>query len=104
MPHIAEVTTSWQASLSNEGNELVWPFFAMAGFYKRQGAYEQAKLWYADCLEATQNRFVGDHPDVSATLNNLAELYRSQGRYEEAEPLYAQALELLRKLLGGDHA
>ena len=33
-----------------------------------------------------------DHPDVAASLNNLAELYRAQGRYADAEPLYRRSL------------
>lgn len=35
-----------------------------------------------------------DHPDVAATLNNLAFLYYSQAQYGKAEPLYKQALEM----------
>jgi tetratricopeptide (TPR) repeat protein len=34
-----------------------------------------------------------DHPDVAASLNNLALLYRVQGNYGDAEPLYQRASE-----------
>ena len=38
-----------------------------------------------------------DHPDVAASLNNLAELYRAQGKYADAEPLYQRALVIRAK-------
>ncbi|MEM8504409.1 MAG: tetratricopeptide repeat protein [Cyanobacteria bacterium P01_D01_bin.1] len=103
MSHIAEAATQWQDWLSDDENELSWPFVAMARFYAGQGAYADAEPWYEKCLAATQKRFGEDHPQVATSLNNLAGLYESQGRYEQAEPLYSQALDLRRKLLGEDH-
>ena len=50
-----------------------------------------------------QRLFVGDHPDVASSLNNLAALYQFQGRYAEALPLYQQALEMTKRLFVGDH-
>ncbi|MEH2111484.1 tetratricopeptide repeat protein, partial [Nostoc sp.] len=44
-----------------------------------------------------------EHPDVAASLNNLALLYNSQGRYSEAETLYIQALDLCERQLGRNH-
>jgi len=44
-----------------------------------------------------------DHPNLPASLNNLAELYREQGKYSEAEPLYRRALAILEKTLGPEH-
>ncbi len=44
-----------------------------------------------------------DHPDVAASLNNLAELYRAQGKYAEAEPHYQRALVIREKALGPEH-
>jgi Tfp pilus assembly protein PilF len=44
-----------------------------------------------------------DHPDVAASLNNLALLYDHQGRYDQAEPLYVRALALRERVLGPDH-
>jgi len=51
----------------------------------------------------TKRLFVGDHPNVATSLNNLAALYQSQGRYAEAQPLYQQALEMTKRLFVGDH-
>ena len=44
-----------------------------------------------------------EHPDVAASLNNLAVLYESQGRYAEAEPLYKKSLAIVEKALGPEH-
>ncbi|KAM3102462.1 tetratricopeptide repeat protein, partial [Phormidesmis sp. 146-12] len=89
--HIQEVaehhTTEW------EGDDLTWPFIALARFYEGQGLYRQAEEWYAECLSVTESRFAGDHPAVALSLNNLAGLYYAQGRLTEAEPLYGRSLE-----------
>ena len=43
------------------------------------------------------------HPDVAASLNNLAILYHTQGDYAEAEPLYRRSLAIQEKALGSEH-
>lgn len=44
-----------------------------------------------------------NHPNIAASLNNLAELYREQGKYEAAEPLLLQAIEIFKQSLGEEH-
>ncbi len=44
-----------------------------------------------------------DHPDVAASLSNLADLYFNQGEYAQAEPLYQRALAILEKAVGQEH-
>jgi tetratricopeptide (TPR) repeat protein len=39
-----------------------------------------------------------EHPDVAASLNNLAVLLDTQGKYDEVEPLYQQSLAIRRKV------
>jgi CHAT domain-containing protein len=47
---------------------------------------------------------LGDHhPDVAASLNNLAALYESQGRDEKVELLLLQSLGVMKSLLGDRH-
>ncbi|MEH2381666.1 MAG: tetratricopeptide repeat protein, partial [Nostoc sp.] len=99
--HIAEVATHLSDYLSNE--DLIWPFTRLGWFYKGQGLYQQAEPWYKLCVEVAKNRLGLEHPNVAATLNNLAGLYKSTGRYSEAEPLYLQALELTKRLQGDNH-
>jgi CHAT domain-containing protein/tetratricopeptide (TPR) repeat protein len=44
-----------------------------------------------------------DHPDIAASLEDLALLHRRKGEYARAEPLYQRALALREKALGPDH-
>ena len=101
IPHLAEAANIYQKWLSDE--DLIWPFTGLGCFYRGQGAYEQALPWYELCVSVTRKRLSEEHPDVAASLNNLALLYESQGRYTEAEPLLQQVLELRKRLLGQEH-
>jgi len=101
IPHIAEVANHLIQYVSDD--DLLCPFEGNATFYNAQGLYNQALPWLKQSLEVTKKRFAEEHPNVAASLNNLALLYASQGRYSEAEPLYIQALALRRQLLGEEH-
>ncbi|WP_442940850.1 tetratricopeptide repeat protein [Nostoc sp.] len=101
IPHVAEVANHLIQYVSDD--DLLWPFEGNTTFYNAQGLYNQALPWLKQCLEVTKKRFAEEHPDIAASLNNLAELYVFQGRYSEAEPLYIQALALRRQLLGEEH-
>ena len=59
-----------------------------------QGRYDEAEPLYKRALAITEKALGPDHPDVAATLNNLAFLYEAQGKYDEAEPLYKRALAI----------
>ena len=101
IPHLEEVAQNLTDALRDE--DLLWLCDRLGRFYKSQGLYTLAELWYVQCLSIAQVRLGNDHPDVAATLNNLAGLYEAQGRYSEAEPLYVQALEQRKHLVGDDH-
>ncbi len=101
IPHLAEVAIHLSQYLSDE--DLIWPFRGLGWFYYGQGLYQQAEPWYKLCKDIAENRLGLKHPDVAASLNNLALLYDSTGRYSEAEPLYQQALELRKRSLGDNH-
>ncbi|MFN6565614.1 tetratricopeptide repeat protein [Dendronalium sp. ChiSLP03b] len=101
IPHLAEVARNLIQYVSDDN--LPWPFVGNARFYDGQGLYDKAAPWFKQCLEITKKRLGEEHPNVAASLNNLALLYYSQGRYSEAEPLYLQALELMQRLLGEEH-
>jgi tetratricopeptide (TPR) repeat protein len=101
IPHLEEVATNLTDALRDE--DLLWLFDRLGRFYKSQGLYALAEPWFLQCLSLAKARFGHDHPDVAATLNNLAGLYDAQGRYSEAEILYLQALKVRRRLLGDNH-
>ncbi|MEM8719517.1 MAG: tetratricopeptide repeat protein [Cyanobacteria bacterium P01_G01_bin.39] len=69
-----------------------------------QGKFYQAIPLAQKALEIRKKILGAEHPDVAASLNNLAELYLNQGEYDKAEPFYLQALELRKKLFGNNHA
>ena len=100
-PHVAEAATAWVSKLEDE--DLMWPFVGLGRFYKGQGLYDQAEIYYKRCLTITQERFGSKHPYSVASLNNLATIYNAQGRYDEAEPYFRKALEMNQELFGIAH-
>ncbi len=51
-----------------------------------------------------KKELLGDcHPEISTSLNNLAQLYADMGQYEKALPLQQQALKVYEKTLGDEH-
>ena len=71
--------------------------------YLHLAVFEEARMLLEEAV-STQRRFLGaGHPDLAATLSDLALLTRLQGRYEEAEPLYRRALGIRLKRLGPTH-
>ena len=101
IPHLTEVVQNLIDAVQDEN--LTWVFTSLGNFYQGQGLYTLAAPWYEKCLLTVQTRLGEAHPDVAASLNNLAGLYNSQGRYNQAEPLFLQALELSKRLLGDAH-
>ena len=100
--HIAEAATSQQDWFTDD--DLIVPFVGLGRFYEGQGLYNQAEPWRKDCLYVTVQRLGENHPDVAASLNNLAALYSEQGHYDQAEPLLLQALALWKRLVGENHS
>src|SRR3984893_8260093 len=68
-----------------------------------KGRYAEAEPLYKRSLAIREKALGPDHPDVAASLNNLALLYDQQGRHVDAEPLYKKALAIWEKALGPDH-
>ena len=66
------------------------------------GKYSEALPMALRALEIRANALDPDHPDVAASLNNLAELHRAMGDYTKAEPLYQRALRIDEKVFGPD--
>jgi tetratricopeptide (TPR) repeat protein len=95
---VAEQLNQWL-----EDEDLYWPFIGLGRFYQGQGLYNEAFLYFEQCLKLTEQRLGADHPDVATGLNNLGASYYMQGRYAEAEPLYLRSLSIREKQLGADH-
>ena len=94
---MAEHLSDW---LTEENEELIWPFIALGRVYEGQSQFTQSEKYYRLCVETTQNRLEERHPDTATSYNNLALLYESMGRCEEALPLYQLALAICSDVLG----
>jgi tetratricopeptide (TPR) repeat protein len=73
------------------------------GYLQLIAQYAAAEPLYLRALEIYEKALGPEHPQVAATLNNLAFLSRAQGRYADAEPLYERALAITEKALGPEH-
>ena len=71
--------------------------------WESQGEYDKAAPRYKRALAMLERALGPKHPDVVASLNNLASLYYNQGRYDKAEPLLLEAADGWRKSCGDDH-
>jgi tetratricopeptide (TPR) repeat protein len=67
------------------------------------GDYTGAQPPYERALAIAERLLGPEHPDVAASLHNLAELYRAQGHYGEAEPLLQRALAIYEQAQGPEH-
>src|SRR5262245_21759532 len=67
------------------------------------GKYDESRPSAERALELREKALGPEHPDVTQSLNNLANLYRDKGDYVKAEPLYQRALTIREKALGPDH-
>ncbi len=73
-------------------------------FYLRdRGRYAEAEPLSLRALRIREQQLGLEHPEVAASLNNLATLYRQQGKYAEAEPLILRALRIREQQLGPEH-
>src|SRR5579863_7225205 len=68
----------------------------------QQGNYGQALTLYKRALAVQEKSLGPAHPDVAATLNNLAVIYQDEYLDAQAEPLYEQALAIWEKIPGAD--
>ncbi len=85
--------------------ELVLPeavrLLSLAASYLADHAlYEQAESFVLLTIRLLKQVLELGHPNIAASMNNLAEIYRAQGKYDQAELLYLQALPNNEQMLG----
>jgi serine/threonine protein kinase/Tfp pilus assembly protein PilF len=71
--------------------------------YWELGQWDAAETMYRSSLELMKKLWGNEHPDVSQTLHNLAELLRRQARPKEAAASEREALAINKKLFGEEH-
>jgi len=93
------------AKLLPMGNdETLADYLNWAGYaFYHAGLYNQAKPLYERSLAISKKIHGKEHPDVAASLNNLAVLYEEQGNYDQAKPLYERSLAIFEKVHGKEH-
>jgi len=74
-----------------------------AYYLQEQGKYWEAQPLYQMGLSIAEKVLGSTHPDITASLNNLAALNSAQGRYAEAAALYDRALKIRETALGPEH-
>ncbi len=75
----------------------------MGQAYLGLGLYNQATRLLEGALAIRRQVHGGDHPEVAATLHDLAYLLRDQGRFSDSEPLFRESLAMRRRLFGDEH-
>ncbi|UBF29071.1 tetratricopeptide repeat protein [Kovacikia minuta CCNUW1] len=97
IPHLKEAATTLHSCLTNE--DLIIPSTCIGRFYMGQANFVEALSWRQQCVEIAKERFGFNHPDVAASLTNLAEVHQAQGLYQDSERLYNGAFYILERLL-----
>jgi CHAT domain-containing protein/Tfp pilus assembly protein PilF len=69
----------------------------------RAGEYDKALPPAERALEIRERVLGPDHPDVGASLNNLALTYYGKSNFAKAEPLHQRALAIREKAFGPEH-
>jgi CHAT domain-containing protein/tetratricopeptide (TPR) repeat protein len=72
------------------------------GLY-RAGKFNAAIPLIERALALREEVLGTEHPDVAASVHDLAGLYISKGDYAQAEPLFQRALAIREKALGTEH-
>jgi serine/threonine protein kinase/Tfp pilus assembly protein PilF len=70
--------------------------------YASLGLLEEAEPWLRQALQMRQDTLGREHPDVAASMDDLAALLRDKGENEKAERVCREALAMRRSLLGND--
>jgi CHAT domain-containing protein/Tfp pilus assembly protein PilF len=90
--------------------EARWQELTRAAVQAQRGGQlgEAAAAWEKALAAARQlypvSEFADGHPDLAASLANLALLCQARGRFAQAEPLFREALQMRRRLCGNqDH-
>lgn len=89
-----DITFEWAGKFLNQA--AVYCYF--------RGQYSDSEFLIEQSLAILEKALGPDHPDVAASLNNLAELYREQGKYAEAEPLCRRSLAIRETALKSEHS
>ena len=95
--------TRVERELASQPDVQARMFDAMGVAFGGLGIYDRAKSLLERALVIRRRMHGGDHPDVAASMYNLATVLRYRGELESAEPLFREALAMRRRLFGDHH-
>jgi tetratricopeptide (TPR) repeat protein len=72
-------------------------------YFHGHAAYTRARLLYERALAIHEQALDPSHPEIAASLHNLADLLRDQGDPAAARSLYERALTIREQALGPSH-
>jgi eukaryotic-like serine/threonine-protein kinase len=89
-----------ERELANQPDVQARMLDAMGVAYGGLGVYDPAKSLLERALTIRRQLHEGDHPDVAASMYNLATVLRFRGEFVPAEALFRDALAMRRRLFG----
>jgi len=93
----AENGTLTDTQISLAANELAY------FLYYQLSSHKEAEPLLDRAIKIREKSYGKDHPEVAASLSNLAQLLQATNRLKEAEPLMERALKIVEKSYGMDH-
>ena len=99
----AQSVIAWAVETTTEVTGLGRLLNQMGLYFMGRAEYVSAELLYRRALAIAERSLGPDHPNVAASLNNLAQLLQTTNRLTEVEPLMRRALEIEERSLGPDH-
>ena len=75
----------------------------LGNLYKDAGRLPEAEAIFNRALASIRDKLGDQHPNVGATMGNLALVLRAASRFSEAEELYKRTLLIDEKVFGVDH-
>jgi tetratricopeptide (TPR) repeat protein len=103
MPHAEAIINAVPDDKMGAGKELGVLLHKVGNYFHGRAAYAEAESFTRRAFIIREKVLGVEHPDVAASLNNLAELLRKQGKYIEAERLHQRALAIFEKSHGQVH-
>ena len=89
-----------ERELANQPDVQARMLDAMGVAYGGLGVYDPAKSLLERALALRRRLHAGDHPDLAASMYNLATVLRFRGEFERSEALFRDALAMRRRLFG----
>jgi eukaryotic-like serine/threonine-protein kinase len=71
--------------------------------HRAMGSYDEAKTLLERALTIQERALGPEHPDLTRSMNELANVYEDLGEFEGAKALHERALALRERALGSEH-